>query len=77
MDDQAIRMFASSGMKKDIIMPTEDINRVCHIRHVDSYVGWKYKDSKLYVSTYSSKQQSWVHSTRCVGMDCRVCSAHE
>lgn len=50
VDDQAIRIFASSGMKKDIIMPSEEIDRVCHITHIDSFVGWKYKDNKLYVS---------------------------
>ena len=51
VDDEAIRIFSSSGMKKDIIMPSEDIDRVCHIRHINSFVGWKYKDCKLYVCT--------------------------
>ena len=54
VDDEAIRIFSSSGMKKDIIMPSEDIDRVCHIRHINSFVGWKYKDCKLYVSIYQN-----------------------
>ena len=52
VDDSAIRIFHSSGMKKDIVMPTEDIDRLCHVGHINSYVGWKYKNSNLYVSYY-------------------------
>lgn len=50
LDENTIRVFHSSGMKKDIIMPTEDINRLCHVRHINSYVGWKHKETNLYVS---------------------------
>lgn len=38
-------------MKKDIVMPVENIDRLCYVAHVDSYIGWKYGQANLYVST--------------------------
>ncbi|KAF6036565.1 KIAA1875 [Bugula neritina] len=49
VDEEAIRIFHSSGMRKNIFMPSEDINRLCYIKHINSYVGWKYKQPTLYL----------------------------
>lgn len=50
LDGHAIRIYSSSGMKKDIIMPSEEVDHLCHIRHVDSFVAWKFGATSLFVS---------------------------
>mgnify|MGYP001793389111 CR=1 FL=1 len=52
VDDEAIRVFHSSGMRKDIVMPSEDINQLCLITHMNAYVGWKLASPDIYVRAY-------------------------